>query len=130
MLSRMTIVPTVRCRAMDEALAFYTGLVDFELVGTWPDKGDPAYSILTRRGDELHLSSHAGDGAFGQAVGVLVDDSDGLFGALIARGLDRSAKPQSPVHQGPTDQSWGTREFYVDDPSGNTLRFIERRKAK
>jgi hypothetical protein len=23
----------------------------------------------------------------------------------------------------PTDQSWDTREFYVDDPDGNTLRF-------
>ena len=26
----------------------------------------------------------------------------------------------------PIDQSWGTREFYVDDPDGNTLRFIEQ----
>jgi hypothetical protein len=23
----------------------------------------------------------------------------------------------------PIDQSWGMREFYVTDPSGNTLRF-------
>jgi len=29
------------------------------------------------------------------------------------------------VHEGPIDQSWGTREFYVDDPDGNTLRFTQ-----
>src|SRR5438477_12190220 len=29
------------------------------------------------------------------------------------------------VHEGPIDQSWGTREFYVDDPDSNTLRFTQ-----
>lgn len=35
--------------------------------------------------------------------------------------------PDSPqgVHEGPINQSWGTREFYVDDPDGNTLRFTQ-----
>lgn len=32
---------------------------------------------------------------------------------------------RSMVHEGPIDQSWGTREFYVDDPDGNTLRFTQ-----
>jgi hypothetical protein len=27
------------------------------------------------------------------------------------------------VHEGPIDQSWGMREFYVTDEDGNTLRF-------
>jgi hypothetical protein len=27
------------------------------------------------------------------------------------------------VHAAPVDQTWGTREFYVSDPDGNTLRF-------
>ena len=111
---------------MAEALAFYTGVLDFALVGTWPEAGDPAFAVLTRGGGELHLSSHSGDGVFGQAVAVLVEDADGLFAAFRARGLDPSARPESPVHQAPLDQSWGTREFYVDDPSGNTLRFIQR----
>ena len=75
----------------------------------------------------MHLSSHSGDGAYGQAVAVLVDDVDALFAAFAARGLDPSAKPGSPVHRAPLEQSWGTREFYADDPSGNTLRFIQRR---
>ena len=122
----MTLVPTVRCRNIAEAVAFYTGVLDFEHVGTWPETGHPAFAIVTRDGDELHLSSHGGDGVYGQAVAVLVDDVETLFRAFVARGLDTSAKPQSPVHQAPLIQSWGTREFYADDPSGNTLRFIQR----
>jgi len=122
----MTLIPTVKCRAMGEAVAFYTNVLDFELVGTWPGPGDPAFSVLTREGHELHLSSHSGDGVVGQAVAVLVEDVDTLFASFVARGLDPSGKPESPVHQAPLDQSWGTREFYADDPSGNTLRFIQR----
>ncbi len=122
----MTLVPTIKCRDMDEAIAFYTGVLDFAPAGRWPATGDPAYGVLTRDGCELHLSSHGGDGVFGQALMVLVDDADARFAAFVARGLDPSARPDSPVHQAPLDQSWGTREFYLDDPSGNTLRFVQR----
>jgi hypothetical protein len=43
-----------------------------------------------------------------------------------ARGLVTPGNPEAPtmVHEGPIDQTWGTREFYVDDPDGNTLRFV------
>lgn len=122
----MTLIPTVKCRNADEAIAFYTGVLDFEQPWRWPESGDPAYAIVTRGGHELHLSSHSGDGVYGQAVVVLVDDVEALFRAFVARGLDRSAKPDSPVHQGPVRQTWGTTEFYVDDPSGNTVRFVQR----
>ena len=122
----MTLIPTVRCRAIQPALAFYTGMLDFTCDGVWPGNSDPAYAVLRHDGAELHLSSHSGDGVLGQAVVVLTADIDAVFATLRARGLDTSAKPGSPVHQGPVDQTWGTREFYVDDPDGNTLRFIQR----
>lgn len=98
----------------------------FELFGVWPAAVDPAYAILTREGDELHLSSHAGDGVPGQSVVVLVDDVDAVFTAVVARGHDTSAKADSPIHQGPTDQTWGTRDFAVDDPDGDTVCFTRR----
>jgi hypothetical protein len=90
------------------------------------DTTDPAFAVLRRAGDSLFLSSHRGDGAFGQAVVVLIEDVDALFEKFRARGLV-PPKRDSPVHHGPTDQSWGTREFYADDPDGNTLRFIQQR---
>ena len=122
----MTIIPNVRCRRMAASIAFYTTVLDFECVDGNPDDGDPSFSVLMREGDRLFLSSHRGDGEFGQAIVILSDDVDGLFRKFRARGLQTPGNPSSPVHEGPTDQTWGTREFYVDDPDGNTLRFVQR----
>lgn len=70
-----------------------------------------------------------GDGVFGQAVVVTTDDPDGLFRKFRSRGLVTPGNPDAPemVHEGPIDQTWGSREFYVDDPDGNTLRFVHYR---
>ena len=121
----MAIIPTVRCSRMAASLAFYTKVLDFQCIDDSSDHEDPAFSILVREGDRLFLSSHRGDGEFGQAVAVLVDDVDALVRKFLDRGLKTPGNPGSPVHEGPTDQTWGTREFYVDDPDGNTLRFTQ-----
>lgn len=121
----MAIIPTVRCGRMAASLAFYTKVLDFQCIDDGSDHEDPTFSILVREGDRLFLSSHRGDGEFGQAVAVLVDDVDALFRKFLDRGLKTPGNPGSPVHEGPTDQTWGTREFYVDDPDGNTLRFTQ-----
>jgi catechol 2,3-dioxygenase-like lactoylglutathione lyase family enzyme len=110
---------------MATSLAFYTGVLDFELAGASPDLDDPAFNVLTRGSDAILLSSHSGDGKYGQAVVVLTDDLDALFRTFRDRGLQAPGRPESPVHEAPIDQSWGTREFYVDDPDGNTLRFTQ-----
>ncbi|MFC5342512.1 bleomycin resistance protein [Brevundimonas staleyi] len=122
----MPIIPVVKSSAILRSIAFYTEVLDFELVGVWPEPADPAFSILMRDEAELHLSSHSGDGAYGGSVTVLTDEVDALFVRFKARGLDTSAKPDSPIHQGPTDQTWGTREFCVDDPDGNRVCFTQR----
>ena len=123
----MAIIPTVRCRSMKAALAFYTGILDFERVDGDDDLADPSFSVLARDGDQIFLSSHRGDGAFGQAIVITIDDVDAEFRKLRERGLRTPGDPGAPkaVHEGPIDQSWGTREFYVDDPDGNTLRFTQ-----
>ena len=122
----MTMIPTIKCSRVHASIGFYTRVLDFTCVGVWPEDEDPAYAVLMRGADEVHLSSHTGDGVPGQALGVVIEDADALFAAFRARGLSPPTRPDSPVHQGPTEQSWGTIEFYVDDPDGNTLRFIER----
>jgi catechol 2,3-dioxygenase-like lactoylglutathione lyase family enzyme len=120
------IIPTLRCRSMHEAIVFYTEVLDFKQEGTWPTSADPSFTILRRESDELHLSSHSGDGVFGSVVAILTKDAGELLREYRRRGLSQSGKTNSPVHQGVVNQTWGTREFYVDDPSGNTLRFVER----
>jgi len=126
----MAILPTVRCKNMKASLAFYTSVLDFECVDSDVDPSDPSFSVLSRNGDRLLLSSHSGDGEFGQVIVVTTDDVDALFRKFRKRGLCTPGNPNAPekVHEGPIDQSWGTREFYVDDPDGNTLRFIQNGK--
>ena len=119
----MAIIPVVRCSNMKGSLRFYAQIMDFRRADEG-DVADPAHVVLRRAGDTLFLSSHSGDGAFGQHVVIVVEDVDALFQRFLQRGLvppDRD----SAVHRGPVDQSWGTREFYVDDPDGNTLVFTQ-----
>jgi catechol 2,3-dioxygenase-like lactoylglutathione lyase family enzyme len=121
------IVATFRCRNMARSLEFYTRVLDFERVEGDDALTDPSYSLLMRQGDRLVLSSHRGDGSYGSTTLVTTDNVDEVFRKFRGRGLRTPGNPDSPqaVHEGPLDQSWGTREFYVDDPDGNTLRFTE-----
>jgi uncharacterized glyoxalase superfamily protein PhnB len=80
---------------------------------------DPCYIGVERDGVTLHLSSFSGDGAFGGVVFLEVDDVDALHAELVANGVSIALKP--------TDQSWGNREMYVEDPDGNSLRFVKAR---
>jgi catechol 2,3-dioxygenase-like lactoylglutathione lyase family enzyme len=111
---------------METSLAFYTNVLDFDCIELGGGD-DPTFSVLLRGGSMLLLSSHDGDGEFGQAVVVLTDNVDRLFHKFRERGLKTPGNPDAPgaVHEGPIDQSWGTREWYVDDPDGNTIRFVE-----
>ena len=52
-----------------------------------------------------------------------VDDIDALFRRLLEAGLKTPGESDSPVEEGPVDQTWGMREVYVKDRDGNTLRF-------
>lgn len=123
----MAIIPIVRCRHMAASVAFYTEMLDFMDAGDGEESGgDPSFRTLVRGSDVLFLSSHDGDGTFGQAIVVLVDDVDSIFRRLRERGVRAPEDRRSPVHEGPVEQSWGTREYYAVDPDGNTLRFTER----
>jgi catechol 2,3-dioxygenase-like lactoylglutathione lyase family enzyme len=110
---------------MRRSLEFYVGLLGFERVDGDDTPDDPSFSLLARQGDRLILSSHQGDGAFGQAIVIEAASVDEVFRTLRDHGLRTPGNPDSPVHEGPIDQSWGTREFYVDDPDGNTVRFVQ-----
>jgi catechol 2,3-dioxygenase-like lactoylglutathione lyase family enzyme len=116
----MNIIPVVKCKDISASVRFYTELIDFELL--YPGDEFP-YRILSREGARLDLSSGSGDGVEGSCVIIEVADVDKVFENLIARGLDVSDK--TGVHRRPIDQTWGMREFYVEDLDGNTLRFAQ-----
>jgi catechol 2,3-dioxygenase-like lactoylglutathione lyase family enzyme len=122
----MPIIATVRCSNMKTSLEFYTLVLDFERLDGDIHADDPSFTVLSRGSDRMFLSSHSGDGVFGQAVVVLTDEIDALFKLYLDQGLSTPGNPNSPVHEGPINQTWGTREFYVNDPDGNTLRFVQQ----
>ena len=79
-------------------------------------KADPCYIGVTRDGIRLHISSFSGDGVAGNVVNLLVDDVDTLHAEFLRAGVQ--------IDSGPVDQTWGTREMYVKDVDGNSMRFI------
>jgi len=120
------LIPLLIVRDMPEAIAFYTQVLDFELASAMPEEA-PFYAVLTRGGEEMHLNLTPGESRFGHGSAIVVcEDVDALFAGFVARGLAVPGRANSPVHAGPLDQSWGTREVYVDDPSGNVLVFQQR----
>ena len=123
----MAIIPTIRCRDIRASVRFYTQVLDFTRADGRDAADEFGFAVLSRAGDSIFLSTGAGDGEFGQALVVMTEDVDALWQKFLSRG---HVPPDSegPVHRGPTDQTWGTREFYVDDPDGNTLRFTQVRR--
>jgi uncharacterized glyoxalase superfamily protein PhnB len=80
-------------------------------------KPDPCYMGVSRDSVWLHISSFSGDGISGGVANLIVDDVDALHAEFAAKGV--------PISVGPVDQTWGTREMYVKDADGNTMRFIQ-----
>jgi catechol 2,3-dioxygenase-like lactoylglutathione lyase family enzyme len=118
----MKIIPLLRCNNLKESIAFYTDILDFAL--KYPDEADNEWVVDLINGDaEIILASR--DGTPRIPVVILVNDVDALFTKYVNRGLIVPNNPNSPVHNNPIDQTWGMREFYVNDPSGNTLRFAQ-----
>ena len=118
----MKTIPFLRCLNMKEAIDFYTNVLDFQLKDPNASVEDWVVDLINGEA-ELGLTILEGDQKLGINVYVSVDEVDNLFRKYVSRGLVVPNNPNSPVHNGPIDQSWGKREFYVNDPSGNTLRF-------
>ena len=120
----MKMIPLFKCRNLNDAVVFYTGILDFQR--KHPEEPlDIGVVDLINKEAELQLTTYESNNLFGSVVNVWVDDVDSLFEKYRKRGLDTSHKIESPVHQRPLDQPWGTREYYVTDGDGNTLRFCK-----
>ena len=118
------IVPIIKVSDIKAALEFYCTVLgfvtDFKYLAS---PTGPTYAGLSLDGNQVHLSTFAGDGVLGTATYCYVDDVDALFEKFRQSGLKTPGNPDSPVEEGPVNQAWAMREFYVRDPDGNTLRF-------
>ena len=123
----MSIEPFIKCSHISKSLDFYTGVLDF--VSVQPPDPDPnsfmsKYALLERQGCLVHLSSHKGDGTFGNVLYVRVDNVDSLYRKFVANGLNTDSSTDYPALRiPPVKQTWGMKEFSVMDPDGNKITF-------
>ena len=113
-------IPVIRVSSSRSAERFYCDQLGFEKRFAYridDSLEDPCYLGLMINNTWLHVSSFPGDGVFGAAVYLIVDDVDAVHAKLVERGV--------AIDLEPTDQTWGNRETYVKDPDGNTLRFVQ-----
>jgi uncharacterized glyoxalase superfamily protein PhnB len=112
------VVPLLHISSAVTAEDFYCRHLGFHLEFAHrgsPNQPDPAYMGVSRDGVWLHRSSFSGDSTPGSAVNLVVEDVDTLHTELLAKAASIALPP--------TNQTWGTREMYVEDPDGNSLRF-------
>lgn len=111
-----TVIPQLRITRADRSLPFYVRGLGFSV--DWEHRFEPGFPLflqLSRAGQTIFLSEHAGDCEPGGAVYFIVPDVDDCFRRFGENGVD--------VLQPPQDTPWGTREMIVVDPDGNRLRF-------
>jgi catechol 2,3-dioxygenase-like lactoylglutathione lyase family enzyme len=118
----MTFIPIFKVKDLPEAIQFYTSKFGFRA----PKIATGPVVSLTLGKAEILLSTLEGDQKAGTNVNMLVEDIEEVFRNIRYSGYDLNARPDSPVHQGIVEQTWGTLEFYVTDPDGNTIRFVQR----
>jgi catechol 2,3-dioxygenase-like lactoylglutathione lyase family enzyme len=118
------VVPIIKVTDIRSAIEFYSSTLGFVTDFSYSASSDgPAYVGVSLDGHQIHLSTFAGDGVTGTAAYFYVDDVDALFQRFLQAGLKTPENPDSPVEEGPVNQTWGMRELYVRDPDRNTLRF-------
>ena len=118
------IIPLFKVSNMAEAIRYYTEVLDFRMTDP-NDNVDSPVVDLGRDGWNMQITTSESEKLFGSVIYFWVDDVDALFAKYVERGLDTSVREGSKVHQGPVDQTWGRREFYVTDADGNTIRFCK-----
>jgi hypothetical protein len=115
--------PVLACHDVTESTRFFQ-LLGFTL-RFQDDPAKPMYAAMRRDDVELHFQwADAGQWVAGldrPAYRFLVDDVDALY-AQFATVVDPAVFGTGPW-KAPADTPWGTREFHLRDPGGNSLQF-------
>jgi uncharacterized glyoxalase superfamily protein PhnB len=120
------VIPSIRVRDMAEALAFYTGRLEFTLnsggdaaTNSSLSRGDARVMIETAAdhyGDEYNAEIRARVGAK-SSIALYIEAED--LAAFHGRLRDSGARIIDPLAERP----WGQEEFTVEDHEGNWLTF-------
>ena len=130
---------------LDRALAFWQGVLGFELSHRAHQTGELAAEITGVPGAEIHIAVLKAPGhkielleysappdrkqdvdlrpcdVGSMHVALTVDDLDAILGSIAASGWKVAGKPQT-LKSGPNA---GKRVVYVRDPDGTTIEFMQ-----
>ena len=117
------VTPILFVRDVTKAAGYYRDRLGFAIDFLWGEP--PFYGAVSRDGVCLHLR-HVHEPLFAQMAArepslilatIEVDDFDGLFAEVKARGAD--------IAQAPETHDWGGTDFHVRDPDGNVISFVK-----
>lgn len=117
-----TVIPQLRMLSAAVSQPFYEQGMGFSV--DWRHQFEPGFPLflqLTRAGQTIFLTEHAGDCCTGGAVYFKVPDVEELYCEFVRRGIVST--------EAPSDTPWGTREMAFADPDGNRLRFATHSTA-
>lgn len=126
------LVPELAVLDLEKSLAFYTGLLGFEVAYARPET---RFAYLQLGGAQLMLDQHAeGQGwgtgrleyPFGRGINlqIEVERLEPILTRLAAASHPLFAAPEENWYR-QDDVLHGNREFLVQDPDGYLLRFSE-----
>ena len=120
------MIPMLSVADIRRSMAFYQDVLGGVKVYQFPAEGEPAFLTLKFGDTEMGIGQLGGPTLHGQSqrpasghrieLCINVTDVDGAVGELGAIG--------AKVHLAPTDQPWGERAAYVDDPDGNLVMLV------
>ena len=119
------VFPILYARDLPGSIKFYRDLVGMTESFRFPQEGEPKYVTLSWGGGSLGIGTYdvtpgleARDLRLpkegrGFELCIYVPDVDSVLARLKAEGVRTLVEP--------TDQPWGERLAYVQDPEGNTI---------
>ena len=85
----MKMIPVLKCKHMAESIAFYTNILDFKLKYSEASTKDMVVDLVNGKA-EIQLSILGGDGAFGTAINIRVENVDELFEKYVKKNFNAS----------------------------------------
>ena len=114
MVKLSRIAPEVPVLKIQESIEYYREKLGFQVAMEMPG-GD--YAIVERGGIAIHLFQDDSRNYSPVGMHIFTHELDELHGELMRRG----ARVTQDIERKP----WGNRDFRVNDPSGNQIKFTE-----
>ena len=123
-MSGFGVTPTIRVREMAEALAFYSGPLEFTV-----EREDPGNSVVKRGDARVMLETDQGfygdeyNSAIRQRLGSPSSIALYIEASDLAEFQSRLQAAGVRIVDPLADRPWGQAEFTVEDHEGNWLSF-------